>query len=457
MVFFAGGPAGVYWPGIQEILETHLPSSQIVTCAPDEQLLSHTAKNCSPDSLITASEPSTAWPFKAGLRDAEDARALIFYLPAQNAIAHELMSGTSPEDALDNWTKNAESVLAVFRANRARCILINAHEALNAPNTFQDVLTKQLGASNIDAANPISALPASDEILSVFAANIVNDATDLLPLATELRASSIDLGGGQQDAQTAIAHGLSALRDLRINLDTYLLENKNAAAEIKQIAELSEATLKELQTNARNDIEAKENEITEKAREISSLSNENSLLQRQLTLLQRRVETETSNLHASGQVASNLTTKIARLSRERDQLRADLIQRDKDLTKIRSSASWKFAAPVRLLSRSFALFSSNERGLRKQIALVRNSKLFNQKWYEEQYPDIKESGADPVEHYVRYGWKEGRAAGPDFSSSAYLERYPDVAVSNINPLAHYLQSGRAEGREISAIDETLTN
>lgn len=53
---------------------------------------------------------------------------------------------------------------------------------------------------------------------------------------------------------------------------------------------------------------------------------------------------------------------------------------------------------------------------------------------------------DAVVHYMRHGGREGRDPGPRFSSTGYLDQNPDVRQSGVNPLLHYLLRGRAEGR-----------
>lgn len=80
------------------------------------------------------------------------------------------------------------------------------------------------------------------------------------------------------------------------------------------------------------------------------------------------------------------------------------------------------------------------------IAAIRDE--FDAAFYLSQYPDVRESGADPVEHYWLTGWREGRDPTPEFSTRHYLESNPDLltAALPMNPFWHYLVSGRAEGR-----------
>lgn len=82
-----------------------------------------------------------------------------------------------------------------------------------------------------------------------------------------------------------------------------------------------------------------------------------------------------------------------------------------------------------------------------EFVLVAASGLMDVAWYRRTYPDVADSGIDPLEHFLRFGWREGRDPGLCFSVSYYLERYPDVREAGINPLVHYLGEGWREGRQ----------
>ena len=72
-----------------------------------------------------------------------------------------------------------------------------------------------------------------------------------------------------------------------------------------------------------------------------------------------------------------------------------------------------------------------------------NSKLFDKKWYKSNYPDVKK---DPLKHYLKKGWKEGRQPSPFFDGNKYLQAYHDVKAAGLNPLLHYECFGKYEGR-----------
>ncbi len=71
---------------------------------------------------------------------------------------------------------------------------------------------------------------------------------------------------------------------------------------------------------------------------------------------------------------------------------------------------------------------------------------FDHAFYAGANPDVARKGADPLDHFLTAGWREGRDPSPAFSVKDYLETYPDIASAGINPFVHFLSVGRAEGR-----------
>lgn len=73
---------------------------------------------------------------------------------------------------------------------------------------------------------------------------------------------------------------------------------------------------------------------------------------------------------------------------------------------------------------------------------------FDAEFYLAAYPDVAENGADPWEHFVLFGAREGRDPRPDFSTRAYLAANPDVSEAGVNAFEHWIHHGRAEGRAL---------
>ena len=75
-----------------------------------------------------------------------------------------------------------------------------------------------------------------------------------------------------------------------------------------------------------------------------------------------------------------------------------------------------------------------------------SSGLFDPLFYGNCYPDVAESGVDPVDHYLSVGASEGRRPHLLYDGAWYRAANPDIGQAN--PLLHYLRNGRAEGRTI---------
>lgn len=88
--------------------------------------------------------------------------------------------------------------------------------------------------------------------------------------------------------------------------------------------------------------------------------------------------------------------------------------------------------------------------------------IYNFNYYIEKYPDIKQVyGNNPekaLEHFVRYGMKEGRSGNADFNVHAYRSNYGDLRDAFGNDLEkyyiHYLTHGIEEGRDCALVAVT---
>ncbi len=73
------------------------------------------------------------------------------------------------------------------------------------------------------------------------------------------------------------------------------------------------------------------------------------------------------------------------------------------------------------------------------IRTIKRSGLFDKEYYLKNNLDVARSCMNPIKHYIRHGWKEGRKPNQYFDTKWYLKTYPDVAASSMNPFYHYLR------------------
>ncbi len=70
--------------------------------------------------------------------------------------------------------------------------------------------------------------------------------------------------------------------------------------------------------------------------------------------------------------------------------------------------------------------------------LIKKSKLFDSEYYLAENEDVKRAKIDPIKHYLKFGWKEGRNPSTNFDGNEYLNKRHDVKAAGICPLVHYL-------------------
>lgn len=81
-------------------------------------------------------------------------------------------------------------------------------------------------------------------------------------------------------------------------------------------------------------------------------------------------------------------------------------------------------------------------------SLIKKSGLFDPVYYLLNYPDVRIADMDPLTHFIKVGWKEGRNPSEKFNTKFYLDSNPDVKQTEKNPLVHYIRYGKKEGRRI---------
>lgn len=84
----------------------------------------------------------------------------------------------------------------------------------------------------------------------------------------------------------------------------------------------------------------------------------------------------------------------------------------------------------------------------RDVESILETKYFDSDWYMKKYADVANSKMLPIEHYMKYGWKEGRKPSEEFDGELYYNKNPDVKNSGLNPLYHYVKFGIEEKRLI---------
>ncbi len=84
---------------------------------------------------------------------------------------------------------------------------------------------------------------------------------------------------------------------------------------------------------------------------------------------------------------------------------------------------------------------------------------FDVNYYLNSCTDVLEKGVEPLSHFLQFGWREGRNPNPSFNTRYYLEKNVDVANAGINPLVHWVMHGQYEKRKcnIKYVDNRQCN
>lgn len=82
----------------------------------------------------------------------------------------------------------------------------------------------------------------------------------------------------------------------------------------------------------------------------------------------------------------------------------------------------------------------------RDYRLIRRSGLFDDNYYLLNNPDVRRADVNPLMHFVKFGWREGRNPSEYFDTNYYLQTNADVQKEGINPLIHYVRTGASEKR-----------
>ncbi|MFH6781388.1 MULTISPECIES: glycosyltransferase family 4 protein [Methylobacterium] len=63
---------------------------------------------------------------------------------------------------------------------------------------------------------------------------------------------------------------------------------------------------------------------------------------------------------------------------------------------------------------------------------------FDSTFYVSKNGDVAESGVNPLDHFLEYGWRENRNPTPWFDIEEFLKSRPDIGFAGVNPFYQYL-------------------
>lgn len=275
----------------------------------------------------------------------------------------------------------------------------------------------------------------------------------------------VELHRVQESLEASLQQNKQAAYDYKV-LDQQLITNKAQYAQLERVLSQTQAQLDSIKQQYTDSQRALEQEIKQALEYQLALDQENSALIDELQKTQEIFEKTyiernelqhiVSQLEYDNQQQTqsikNYNAKIVSLNKRYHLTKLELAQAlagksllEKELNAHHRSVLWQISVPMRKIRRTSK--RKFEEKLAQQKSLIEFSEYFDEQWYIENYPDVKESSLTPIEHYLRLGSDKGYNPSNKFNTKWYLKTYPDVAESGINPLVHYLCFGAYEERK----------
>lgn len=417
-------------------------------------------------------------------------KCFVLYPSPEVILEEHLDRELELEKAVHLTASYSEDLVSVYKNYRKQLKLLNeCHVGYATTQGIESIHQLGLRVTNL---RPIRSATTA----TTLALHIIKSHNELSRAVNTLDGCSVVINNSWKESvvEQSVAN-LKELRKSQINKDSIISKlekmNKKAEAEkadlmsqldeksqeaklhLTQLVEIQEQLERQAQSHKadKRELQNQIDELLEKSvDEKLELAIENKLLLNQIFNLQAELEAYFTTLkqseakntkeHENVLVKNELITKlklaerqlkiadkqVKELSKSERLLSVELRHVKSELASIRSSVAWKASKPVRVLTSVVSKTKTKNRKIQADLDIINSSDLFDAEWYVKTYPDVKKSGIDPAEHYLNFGWLEGRYPSQYFDGTWYLNRYPDVSQSDTNPLLHYLKFGKDEGR-----------
>jgi hypothetical protein len=188
--------------------------------------------------------------------------------------------------------------------------------------------------------------------------------------------------------------------------------------------------------------------VDERVEHVGNLSREGEEKDNQIKLLNKEINKLEGQIEDIRLAIKEKEDSICLLNNQ-------IAERNERINALIRSNSWRITKPFRLGKRLLCniLHPADAYRLNQDVRLIKESHLFDAEYYLACNRDILDYTRNPIFHYCKFGWKEGRNPSQAFNTRLYMLNNPDVAVTNINPLVHYLRYGNIEGRRTWPVDD----
>lgn len=283
------------------------------------------------------------------LQASADAHLLLFYRAATPVLAEAMGQGRPPDEPLQEWLAQAESILGMIRQNRRRVTLVEITLAQQDPAAFVERLGQRL---SLPLKTPMSesAWGAADQdaIYRLIAHTAVMNNTKARRAAAELQATALPVGM----EESLLPEALNAWQVYYQRTDEVERQQKQANEKNEQLSVQLERMKKALE---------KAQAEPRQSGDLEELKEENELLLLQLHQVQEELESYYLEGRDLGSNYQQLEAQNNKLEKEHRVLkqRAEVLQQKID--NMRKSSSWRLTKPLRGFSKMFKR-SRNKQG-----------------------------------------------------------------------------------------------
>ena len=180
--------------------------------------------------------------------------------------------------------------------------------------------------------------------------------------------------------------------------------------------------------------------LKNKIREIAKLKEYKKTRDNKIKILNENIKTKNEQLQQKNEQIKNRDSVINQKNIEIQNLHNQNQIQNQVITRLQNSWSYRigrlFTYPLSIPFEFFKFI--------RDYNLIKKSDLFDKEYYLSNNEDVKKAKVDPIKHYLKFGWKEGRNPSAKFNGNEYLNKRPDVRVAGICPLVHYIRFGKEE-------------
>lgn len=354
-------------------------------------------------------------------------KIIITYVSPDVEVATSINLGRTLEESLADWGEATAELLETYKRNRRSIKLVNLEEISYAPSeaeTQLQALGWNISGSLGKEATTFNRLIANQSI---------RENEELYNIIKLLEASSIKIFDKENNPGF-------------VEASNYSSKNNNAIKKLFDQLLVAQRSLEEVCREKGEYVDK-----FEKLRfEQKEIEKDKEKLLRQVFASQQLVETFRDKLITEKDLRfkeserykksnSKYVNNISMLKFKNDRKNDELFQLRKPL-----------------FVRSFNTIKNTLRKLKSKnslndvryddVLLVYKSSYFDVEWYMKKNKNLKNSGIDPVVHYLKYGAKEGRDPSKFFHTNWYISKYSDIDINKINPLLHFIKYGESERR-----------